>query len=347
MFPTAIARLVEPPLQIARVESQERDAYDVFLFREDETQLRVRARIAGALRHSAHGSTDFPAVGDFVALELGEAGSSAVIRAVVGRSNLFARRAAGGSPALQSIAANLDTLFIVVACSRDFNLRRIERYLYGAERCDVPAAIVLTKIDLAHNIESYVSQATSVASGRPVIAISALSGIGLEAFDPYRGPDRTLAFVGSSGAGKSTLVNALLGSDVQDIGSARSDDDRGRHTTTRRQMLQLADGTSIVDTPGMREFGLAARDEAAGETFEDIATLAAECRFRDCRHESEPGCAVVERLAEDRLASWRKLTREALFEASKSDQSIRAAEHRRWKSLSKSARAFDKRRYRS
>lgn len=344
MFPVAIARLVEPPLQLARVESQARDAYAVVLFREDGIQLHVRAVLAGALRHAAREAADFPAVGDYVGLERAEGDATSVVRSVVPRRNLFARRAAGGSSALQPIAANLDTLFIVVACNRDFNLRRIERYLSGAARCDVSAAIVLTKIDLADDIEGFVNAATSVASGRPVIAISALDGIGLDAFDLYRGPERTLAFVGSSGAGKSTLLNKLLGTGVLDTGTAREGDDRGRHTTTRRQMLRLPDGTSIVDTPGMREFGLAPGDEAVSATFDDIATLAAQCRFRDCRHENEPGCAVVEQLDADRLLSWRKLSREALFEASKSDHAIRNAERRRWKSLTKSARAFDKRR---
>jgi ribosome biogenesis GTPase len=343
LFPISIARLVEPPLQIARVESQERDAYTVFLFQEDGAQLNRRARLAGALRHAAREPRDFPAVGDYVALEVVEGDSTSVIRAIVARRNLFARRAVGERSALQPIAANLDTLFIVVACNRDFNLRRIERYLSGAESCDISAAIVLTKIDLAADIESYVEAAISVANGRPVVAICALDGTGLDAFDPFRGSDQTLAFVGSSGAGKSTLLNKLLGSEVLEVGAARGDDDRGRHTTTRRQLVLLADGTSIVDTPGMREFGLAAGDEAVAATFDDIAALAAECKFRDCRHESEPGCAVVERLDADRLASWRKLSREALFEASKSDRSIRDAERRRWKALSKSARAFDKR----
>ena len=344
LFPVSIARLVEPPLQVARIESQERDAYTVVLFREDSTQLSVRAVLAGALRHAAHEAADFPAVGDYVALELSGCDSASVVRAVLPRRNLFARRAAGRTSALQPIAANLDTLFIVVACNRDFDLRRIERYLSGAERCDVSAAVVLTKIDLADDIEGYVNAATSVASGRPVIAISALAGIGLDAFDPYRGSDRTLAFVGSSGAGKSTLLNKLLGTGVLGVSAAREDDDRGRHTTTRRQMLRLPDGTSIVDTPGMREFGLGAGDEAVSAAFDDIATLAAQCRFRDCRHENEPDCAVVEQLDPERLLSWRKLSREALFEASKSDHALRDAERRRWKALTKSARAFDKRR---
>jgi ribosome biogenesis GTPase len=338
-----MARLVEPPLRLARVVRQDRDAYGVICRTESGTETLARARLAGALRHSAHAPSDLPAVGDYVALEVAAGDSDSVIRAVLPRRNLFARRAAGEVSTLQPIAANLDTLFVTVACNRDFNLRRIERYLFGAQQCEVPAAIVLTKTDLAGDVEEYVNAAASVAAGSPVLAVSALEGTGLAAFDAYRGSDQTLAFVGSSGAGKSTLLNALLGENLLATGTAREGDDRGRHTTTRRHLLRLPDGTSVVDTPGMREFGLSA-GEPPSDGFDDIAALAAECRFRDCRHESEPGCAVLGELDAERLSSWRKLSREALFEASKSDHALRQAERRRWKSITKSARTFDKRR---
>ena len=338
-----MARLVEPPLRLARIASQERDAYVVNCHTETGAETLARARLAGALRHSAHAPSDLPAVGDYVAIELTAGDSDAVVRAVLPRRNLFARRAAGEASTLQPIAANLDTLFVTVACNRDFNPRRIERYLFGARQCDVLAAIVLTKIDLAGDVEQYVDAAASVAAGGAVLAVSALEGTGLDAFDAYRGADRTLAFVGSSGTGKSTLLNALLGETLLATGAAREGDDRGRHTTTRRQLLHLPDGTAIVDTPGMREFGLAG-GAAASEAFDDVAALAAECRFRDCRHESEPGCAVLGELDTERLSSWRKLSREALFEAGKTDHELRQAERRRWKALTKSARAFDKRR---
>jgi ribosome biogenesis GTPase len=341
LFPHALARLVEPPLHLARIESQERDAYSAFFFSPEPS--RVVARLAGSLRNAAASVTELPAVGDYVALDVPAGATIGIVRGVLPRRNLFARRASGGSSALQPIAANLDTLFIAVACNRDFNLRRIERYLAGAEVCNVDAAIVLTKADLADDVGDYVAAARSVANGRPVIAVAALEGIGLDAFDAFRGPARTLAIVGSSGAGKSTLLNALLGEAVLATGAARSGDDRGRHTTTRRMLLHLCDGTAIVDTPGMREFGLSAGDDAVGAAFDDVATLAAACRFSDCRHEREPGCAVVGSLDDERLASWRKLSREAIFEAGKSDYAVRAAEKRRWKTIAKSARAFDKR----
>jgi ribosome biogenesis GTPase len=344
LFSHTFAGLVEPPLLIARIESQERDAYAVIFFSpQTGSETRMQARLAGALRHAAREASALPAVGDFVALELAPNATLAVVRSVLPRRNLFARRAVGGSSSLQPIAANIDTLFVAVACNRDFNLRRIERYLAGAERCDVPAAIVLTKTDLAGDPGGYIAAAESVAEGRPVIAVAALDGIGLEALDAYRGAGRTLAFVGSSGTGKSTLVNALFGAEVLVTSAARDDDDRGRHTTTRRQLLHLPDGTAIVDTPGMREFGLSGGEDTVAAAFDDVAMLATSCRFSDCRHDSEPGCAVLGELDDERLASYRKLTREAVFEAGKTDFAVRQAERRRWKSITKSARAFDKR----
>jgi ribosome biogenesis GTPase len=357
LFPHAFARLVAPPLVLARVESQERDAYVLVISARDasthaftdasteaRSERRVSGRLGGALRHAAADATTLPAVGDYVAVELVAGESLALVRALLPRRNLFARRIAGGGSALQPIAANIDTLFVAVACNRDFNLRRIERYLAGAEACGVDAAIALTKADLADDPAEFVTAARSVANGRRVFAVRALEGVGLDVFDGFRGPERTLAFVGSSGAGKSTLVNALLGEHRLDTGSAREDDDRGRHTTTRRQLVRLPDGTAIVDTPGMREFGLGAGEAAVDAAFDDVATLAAACRFRDCRHQREPGCAVLGELDAERLSSWRKLTREALFEAGKTDHAVRQAEKRRWKSITKSARAFDKRR---
>ncbi len=342
MFPPAFARLVEPPFILARVESQERDEYAVFIPSATAAPAHLRARVSGALRHAARDASDLPAVGDYVALEVAS-GASPVIRAVVPRHNLFARRTAGGGSAPQPIAANVDTLFVTVACNRDFNLRRIERYLAGARGCGVPAAIVLTKSDLADDLCSFVAAAESVAEGSPVVTCCALAGLGLEALDPFRGADRTLAFVGSSGAGKSTLINALLGEQRLATGAARAGDDRGRHTTTRRQLLHLFDGTAIVDTPGMREFGLLG-DEAGGAAFDDVAALAVQCRFRDCRHDTEPGCAVAGKLDAQRLAGWRKLAREAEFEARKSDRALRKAERDRWKAIAKSMRSFEKQR---
>jgi len=351
LFPHAYARLVAPPNVLARVESRERDAYVLVIPSTDSTpelhsERRIGGRLGGTFRHAALDAAGLPAVGDYVAVELAPGGSLAIVRALLPRRNLFARRGAGRVSALQPIAANIDTLFVAVACNRDFNVRRIERYLAGAEACAVDAAIALTKADLADDPAEYVGAARSVANGRPVLAVCALEGTGLEVFDGFRGAAKTLAFVGSSGVGKSTLINALLGERRLATSAARDDDDRGRHTTTRRQLVRLADGTAIVDTPGMREFGLSGDDDAVGAAFDDVAELAAACRFADCRHESEPGCAVLGALDEERLNSFRKLTREALFEAGKSDHSIRRAEKRRWKSITKSARAFEKRRER-
>ena len=183
MFPLALARLVEPPLTLARIESQERDAYAAQFFTDSGAETHARAALGGALRHAARDASDLPVVGDYVALELAAGASQSVVRAVLPRQNLFARRAAGAASQQQPIASNLDTLFVTVACNRDFNLRRIERYLAGAEHCDVPAAILLTKIDLTGDPESFANAAASVAAGRPVVALSARDRIGLEAFD--------------------------------------------------------------------------------------------------------------------------------------------------------------------
>ena len=343
MFPHAIASLVEPPLVAARIESQEREEYSVLCFAPAGGEEHHRARLSGALRHAAHAAADLPAVGDYVALECAGGDSPGVLRAVLPRQNLFSRRSAGGVSDVQPIAANIDMVFITVACNRDFNLRRIERYLTGAEHCAVNAAVLLTKIDLVDDVAKYIASAERAARGRPVIACSALDGAGIDALAPFRGPFQTLAFVGSSGAGKSTLINALLGENRLETGAARTDDDRGRHTTTRRSLLWLDDGTAVIDTPGMREFGLRGGEETAG-AFDDVAELAARCRFRDCSHEAEPGCAVVGELDPERLANWRKLTREVLFEARKTDRAMRRAEQNRWKAVTKAARAFDKRR---
>lgn len=333
MFPHAYATLVEAPLVLGRVCSQDRAAYIVFI-----GERELRAQIDGKTRYHAAGSSALPVVGDYVALDVHLGAQTATIRRVLARTNLFARRGAGGSHALQPIAANLDTLFVTLAVDSDFNLRRMERYLVAASAFGVPVAIALTKIDLVLDPQSYLTAARSVAGETPVIALSAIDPRGLDGLQPFRGPRCTFAFVGSSGVGKSTIVNALAAEERLATGEVRAHDGRGRHTTTRRELVRLPDGTSVIDTPGMREFALADSGDGLSETFEDVAALAAACRFRDCDHIAEPGCAVRDALDPARLASWRKLRREAAFEARKDDPEAHRAERQRWKAIHRANR---------
>jgi|AGTN01.3.fsa_nt_gi ribosome small subunit-dependent GTPase A len=338
MLPKHIAALVEPPLVCGRVVSQDRGSYLVAT--EDDC---MRAEITGAFRYAAHVASDLPIVGDYVAVAISASGSgtgngAAMIHAVLPRRNLFARRGIDGSNELQSIAANLDKLFITVALNRDFNLRRLERYIIGAAAFGVPFAVALTKTDLVDDPEVLIRAARSVAGEATVIALSAVANSGLESLLPFRGPERTIAFVGSSGVGKSTLINALLEEERLAVREINSQFEKGRHTTTRRLLVALADGTAIIDTPGMREFALADAEAGLDSVFTEVSELANQCRFRDCNHASEPGCAVRGGLEDETYENWRKLQREAAYETRKHDRQAAVAEKERWKAITKANR---------
>lgn len=275
----------------------------------------ILARVSGRLRHHAAGRQDFPAVGDWVALARRTHGGRATIRAVLPRRSRFARKVAGARMEEQVVAANVDTVFLVAGLDGDFNLRRIERYLVLARESGAMPVVVLNKADLCPEPEARIAEVEALALGLPVLAVSAKGGQGLPALLSYLRPRETVAFLGSSGVGKSTIVNALVGRQMLHTREVRARDSRGRHASTSRQLIVLPNGGLVIDTPGMRELQLWEVSEGLTGTFEDIEALGAECRFRDCRHRDEPGCAVKAaaadgRLAEARLANYRKLQEE-------------------------------------
>jgi ribosome biogenesis GTPase len=283
------------------------------------------APVSGRLRHEARGRADFPAVGDWVALQHTPDGRGTVIQAVLPRTNKFSRKLPGTEAEEQVVAANLDTAFLVTSLNRDFNPRRIERYLAAAAGLGVRSVVVLTKSDLCDDPESAADQVRSLAPGVPVHAVSARTGDGLDALRPYLEIGQTVAMLGMSGVGKSTLLNRLIGEDYQAVQAIRAYDDRGRHTTTHREMIALPQGGLLIDNPGMRELQL--WDEGGADldgTFADIAELAARCRFADCTHRHEPHCAVRQALEDGvldgrRLESYRKLEREVAYLESRTD----------------------------
>nr|WP_233476071.1 ribosome small subunit-dependent GTPase A [Paenibacillus sonchi] len=278
--------------------------------------------LAGKLRHSLTDSGEYPAVGDWVVLALQDGGEHAVIHGVLPRHSVISRKVAGNTLEEQIVASNVDTLFLVSALNDDFNVRRMERYLIMAWNSGANPVILLTKSDLCPDAEHKIAEMERVAPGVAIHAVSALLGDGREELLPYIGIRQTVALTGSSGCGKSTMVNWLSGQAIQLTQDVREDDSRGRHTTTHRELFVLPDGGIIVDTPGMRELQLWEDEGGLDLAFGDITRLAAECRFGDCRHEHEEGCAVLEAVAsgeleEKRLLNYRKTQRELQYQSSK------------------------------
>jgi ribosome biogenesis GTPase len=300
------------------------------------------SRAPGKMRQNAQRGA-LPVVGDFVLLRTDRHGDAATVVRVLERRTRLARRAAGERPTEQVLAANVDVAFLAQSLNRDFNPRRLERYLVLTREGGVDPVVLLTKADACEDPGPLVAEAERVAAGAPVLVTSARTPGGLEPVLAWLGPGRTVALLGSSGVGKSTLINALLGEERQRTADVRAGDDRGRHTTATRSIVRLPDGSLVVDTPGMRELGLWEAGESLETVFDDVAALAAECRFRDCAHESEPGCAVVAaasdgRLDPARLGAWRKLRAEREHEAIRHDLARRAAHEKKWRAVSKEIR---------
>ncbi|MFN6566221.1 ribosome small subunit-dependent GTPase A [Dendronalium sp. ChiSLP03b] len=299
------------------------------------------------MRHRATQPQDFPAVGDWVVIRIRESEGRATIHEILPRKSKFSRKTVGSKTEEQIVAANVDTVFLVSGLDGDFNLRRIERYLILAWESGANPVIVLNKADLCNSLEDCLAQVEAVAIGVPVAVLSATSNQGLDALKPYLKPGQTVALLGSSGVGKSTITNQLKGAVVQTVQAVRQGDDRGRHTTTHRELILLPTGGLIMDTPGMREIQIWSGDEGLQETFADIETLAQKCRFRNCQHNNEPGCAVQQALVEERLdysrfLSYQKLQKELNYLARKQDQRSQLAEKERWKKIHKAMRNHHK-----
>jgi ribosome biogenesis GTPase len=313
-------------------------------------EAEILATVAGRFRHRAAGKHEFPAVGDWVALKpRTDARARATIHAVLPRTSRFSRKAAGDVTEEQVVAANIDVVFLVSGLDHDFNPRRIERYLVTAWDGGATPVIILNKADLCDDVAGSIAEVEAIAAGTPIHAISSSERAGLDALQPYLAVGRTVALLGSSGVGKSTLINALLGVERQRTFVVRESDSHGRHTTTNRELIVLPQGGLLIDTPGMRELQLWEGTGLMSGAFDDIAAVAASCHYRDCKHDTEPICAVKDAVArgeipEDRLESYRRLQREARHLEAKVDERAALEEKRKWKVIHKNMKRFTSKR---
>lgn len=305
-------------LYIGRVSTQYKDLYKVITENGE-----LRAEISGKFHFNAKTISDYPAVGDFVMLDRNEdTGGNAIIHHILTRKSAFIRKAAGTSNDEQVVASNIDTVFICMSLNNDFNLRRLERYLGIAWDSGAIPVVVLTKLDLCYNISEKLSELGTVAMGVDVIVTSSINEDDYLSFRKYINRGKTVAFIGSSGVGKSTIINRLIGENFIETKEIRKDD-KGRHTTTRRELFILPSGGVVIDTPGMREIAIESAD--LSKTFSDILELSTKCKFKNCTHSNEPNCAVQEAinegaLSKDRFESYLKLKKENKYEGLNSKQ---------------------------
>jgi ribosome biogenesis GTPase / thiamine phosphate phosphatase len=318
----------------ARIAAQHRGEYVVW-----SAEGELRARTTGKLYYEHEVGAPLPAVGDWVAIAR-PATDVATIERILRRRSAFTRKEPGRNSADQVIAANVDTALLLAGLDDDFSLRRLERYIATTWESGAEPVVVLTKTDLCSDVDAAVFAVESVAIAVPVVPISNVTGDGVDAIEAHVRPGRTAVLLGSSGVGKSSLLNRLAGTDLMKTASVAADG-TGRHTTSHRELVRLPGGSLVIDTPGLRELQFWEGD--LGSAFEDIESLATECRFRDCTHAREPGCAVLGavdggRLELDRLRSWRKFQRELASIAARSDKRLHAARKQRWKQRTRAMR---------